>query len=279
MSLADENWTASDNLARFNTPISFLPVNETFNLYITLRVNADFTGTTLVNFAEISTADDDEDPDNTQPTDDDSTPDEDPTNPDEDDDDSAVIHVIEEGEEVFDLALIETLAPDQPSMVKPGDEVDLKITVFNQGTLPAEMIEVTQYLPIDVLLNRSNPQGWVSENDSTAKIMLMAGEELPVGGLAPDSMIMVMIQVVVDENTMAIKLVPHAEISDDGDKDDRDSTPDDDRTNDAGGVPNTGTDNTNDQTPPTDEDDHDPCLLYTSPSPRDRTRSRMPSSA
>ena len=24
---------------------------------------------------------------------------------------------------------------------------------------------------------------------------------------------------------------------------------------------------------------HDPCLLYTSPSPRDRTRSRMPSSA
>ena len=25
--------------------------------------------------------------------------------------------------------------------------------------------------------------------------------------------------------------------------------------------------------------DYDPCLLYTSPSPRDRTRSRMPSSA
>ena len=26
-------------------------------------------------------------------------------------------------------------------------------------------------------------------------------------------------------------------------------------------------------------DEYDPCLLYTSPSPRDRTRSRMPSSA
>ena len=28
-----------------------------------------------------------------------------------------------------------------------------------------------------------------------------------------------------------------------------------------------------------DESDNQPCLLYTSPSPRDRTRSRMPSSA
>ena len=28
-----------------------------------------------------------------------------------------------------------------------------------------------------------------------------------------------------------------------------------------------------------DDDDDDDCLLYTSPSPRDRTRSRMPSSA
>ena len=41
---------------------------------------------------------------------------------------------------------------------------------------------------------------------------------------------------------------------------DFDSTPDSDPTNDAGGEVNT-------------------CLLYTSPSPRDRTRSRMPSSA
>ena len=31
------------------------------------------------------------------------------------------------------------------------------------------------------------------------------------------------------------------------------------------------------QAKPTQDDDH--CLLYTSPSPRDRTRSRMPSSA
>ena len=30
---------------------------------------------------------------------------------------------------------------------------------------------------------------------------------------------------------------------------------------------------------PDDDDDFDTCLLYTSPSPRDRTRSRMPSSA
>ena len=31
--------------------------------------------------------------------------------------------------------------------------------------------------------------------------------------------------------------------------------------------------------PDDDDDDDDTCLLYTSPSPRDRTRSRMPSSA
>ena len=30
---------------------------------------------------------------------------------------------------------------------------------------------------------------------------------------------------------------------------------------------------------PIEETDYEPCLLYTSPSPRDRTRSRMPSSA
>jgi len=120
-------------------------------------VNPVFTSISLVNFAEISTADDDEDPNNDPPTDEDSTPDEDPTNEDEDDDDSAVVTVVPPvvPTEVFDLALIETLAPGQEGMVRPGETVDFKITVFNQGTLPAETIEITQYLPTGLTLNLS----------------------------------------------------------------------------------------------------------------------------
>ena len=261
MSLADANWTASQDTARFNTPISYLPAGASYELYITLKVDLDFTGTTLVNFAEISEADDDTDPSNTPPVDEDSTPDEDKENEDEDDDDSAIVTVVEEGEEIFDLALIETLAPGQSGMVQAGEEVAIKIKVSNQGTLPAETIEVTQYLPEGLILSSNNSQDWVAENDSTASILLTAGNQLPTDGLAPDSMIMVMIQVVVEDDVIGGKLTPHAEISDDGIQEDIDSTPDDNRTNDAGGIPNTDSDNSSDQLPPSDEDDADPVQI------------------
>ena len=229
---------------RYNTPISFLGFGQTTIIEIRLQVNPTYTSASLVNFAEITTADDDDDPTNEPPTDEDSTPDEDPTNPDEDDDDTAVVTVTppDVPEDVFDLALIETLAPGQEGMVRPRETVDFKITVFNQGTLPADTIEITQYLPVGLTLNSANTQGWTAVNDSTATINVT----LPNGELAPDSMIMVMIQLVVDEHLTMGKLTAHAEISEDGSEDDHDSTP---------------------------------CLLYTSPSPRDRTRSRMPSSA
>jgi len=94
-------------------------------------------------------------------------------------------------------------------------------------------------------------------NDITATINVT----LPSGGLAPDSMIMVMIQVVVDENLEGGKLTAHAEISDDGGNEDIDSTPDDNRTNDAGGEVNTDTDDTFDQVLPKDEDDEDPVQI------------------
>ena len=63
---------------------------------------------------------------------------------------------------------------------------------------------------------------------------------------------------------------------------DVDSTPDSDTGSDDefgfGEGPNDDVVNDNSfDDNPNDEDDH--CLLYTSPSPRDRTRSRMPSSA
>ncbi|MEM6318586.1 MAG: SdrD B-like domain-containing protein [Bacteroidota bacterium] len=261
MSLADENWTATGNVARFNTPIVFLPAGSDYNLYITLKVNDDFTGTSLRNIAEISTADDDNDPTNTPPTDEDSTPDEDPTNGDEDDDDDAIVTVVPENNDIFDLALIETLAPGQEGMVRPGEMVDFKITVFNQGTLPAETIEITQYLPEGLTLNVANTQGWTVVNDSTITITLNAGEELPAGGLAAGEMYMLFIQTVVSDDLSSGKLTARAEISDDGGNNDQDSTPDDDRTNDAGGIPNTSTDDVSDQTPPTDEDDEDPVQI------------------
>ena len=47
----------------------------------------------------------------------------------------------------------------------------------------------------------------------------------------------------------------------------------------AGDDPTDPTDTDGDNVPDYREEDSDNCLLYTSPSPRDRTRSRMPSSA
>ena len=82
--------------------------------------------------------------------------------------------------------------------------------------------------------------------------------------------------VVSDDITAAGELIIKSEISSAEDDQgnmpaDIDSTPDADFTNDAGGIVDSNTDDT--------VDNENGCLLYTSPSPRDATLSRMPSSA
>ena len=52
---------------------------------------------------------------------------------------------------MYDLALTKTLVGSGPFVA--GDDVTFRITVFNQGNLPASSIEITDYIPTDLTLN------------------------------------------------------------------------------------------------------------------------------
>jgi len=120
MSLNDFGWTDNgDGSETVFSPIVSLPAGESTSITITFTIDLDFMGTSLMNFAEISSADDDTDPTNEGPNDVDSTSDNNPdndgpseddatdnTNGDEDDHDPAEITV----GQVYDLALVKTLS-------------------------------------------------------------------------------------------------------------------------------------------------------------------------
>ncbi len=53
----------------------------------------------------------------------------------------------------FDLALRKTLSPGQASVVRVGDTVSFTITVYNQGTIPATNVQITDYIPAGMALN------------------------------------------------------------------------------------------------------------------------------
>jgi len=126
---------------------------------VSFIVNADASAGTVTNTAEIQDANDDlgdspedndsttdDDPNNDPSTDDaidgdGSGPDGDPTG-DEDDNDSEDADI-----QIFDLASNITLAPGEDGRVYPGETVELKVTVFNQGTVTAENVEVTLMIP------------------------------------------------------------------------------------------------------------------------------------
>ncbi|MEM1214491.1 MAG: DUF11 domain-containing protein [Bacteroidota bacterium] len=75
LTLNDANWTESPmGTAVLNTPIAFIPVNTSETVDITFTLSNTFVGTSISNDAEITAADDDNDPNNTPPTDRDSTP-------------------------------------------------------------------------------------------------------------------------------------------------------------------------------------------------------------
>lgn len=77
--LADTLWTASGTNAVYTLPAT-LATNTSVVVPLTLMVDASFTGDELVNYAEISKADNDTDPNNTPLPDVDSTPDSDDSN-------------------------------------------------------------------------------------------------------------------------------------------------------------------------------------------------------
>ncbi|MBK9015411.1 MAG: DUF11 domain-containing protein [Saprospiraceae bacterium] len=138
-----------------------IPPGGTAAVDILLIVDPAFTGNTILNTAEISFADNDDDPTNGSPQDEDSTPDDDEMNDgsgsgQEDDIDEAPIHLdIPTGD--FDLALEKMLAPGQSPLVDIGDEVSYLIKITNEGTLPAYHIDVNDNIPAGLALSPNDP--------------------------------------------------------------------------------------------------------------------------
>jgi len=258
--LADTDW-AGDSTYTFSAGLA---VGAIDSVDVDVQINPAFMGTSITNNAEISVA-----ANALNQADSDSTPNSEDGNSaadgvdndlvatdGSDDFDPAVVTV----GQVFDLALIEDLAPGQSGTIAPGDTGNIKITVTNQGTVTADEITITQSLPAGVTINDIDIDAFVFVDDSEATITLTPGFGLPIGGLLPDSMLMINLEVLFDENIRANNLTLYAEISDDGAGDDIDSTPNNDLTDDAGGVPNSATDNVMDNSNG-DEDDHDPVFF------------------
>ena len=55
--------------------------------------------------------------------------------------------------EVFDLALIKTLAAGEDARVYPGETVTFTLEVLNQGTVPASNIVIEDYVPAGLALS------------------------------------------------------------------------------------------------------------------------------
>jgi uncharacterized repeat protein (TIGR01451 family) len=167
-------------------------------------------GTRIENFAEISSATDE----NGDPqTDIDSNPDtvdDDTYNQDnevsgngnegEDEDDHDGEEIVIKG---FDLALIKTLADGQASLVSEGDDVTFRITILNQGMIAADSIVIQDYIPAGFTLNDAD---WTA-NAGGAEIVLSVANGGLTSALAADSSVTVDITLTVD-NPLALDLTP-----------------------------------------------------------------------
>jgi len=253
---SDPDWTYVIPTATLNTPIPFLAAGTSTTVDIEMIIDPAFQGTSLVNYSEISEADDDMDPNNDPPTDVDSTPDADGsndgpsedndtdnTNGDEDDHDPAELIL----EQTFDLALTKVISPAQAFPVSLGDDVTFTIEVCNQGTIDAYNVDVVDYLPADLTLNDPD---WILDANGNPFITL-------AGPITPGACEAVDLTATIVNLPASGVIENFSEIADAEDEDgnhppDEDSTPDDDPGND-GPVTDNDTDNTDG-----DEDDHDP---------------------
>lgn len=223
LTLNDATWSAvSGGITTKTIPIIAAGSSATVN--ITFNINSDFSGTTLVNQAEISAADDDNIPNNTPPVDVDSYTDNNPNNDgvsvdDEinedrkgnaakDEDDSDIDTQTITPVKKFDLAIRKTVVGSGPFAA--GGSVTFKIEVLNQGTVDAYNIEVTDYIPTGLTLNDNQ---WTLP--SAGKTTRTIGQIVP-GGNA-----ILYITFAVDSSFSGTSITNSAEIS----KSDDDTNP------------------------------------------------------
>ncbi len=82
----------------------------------------------------------------------------------------------------FDLALKKQIAAGQPAQFDLGDDVTFDITVYNQGLLPADSIQIVDYFPTQLTLNDGN---WQAVGLTATRTLAVADGSLPAGGLSP----------------------------------------------------------------------------------------------
>ncbi|MCO6477516.1 MAG: DUF11 domain-containing protein [Phaeodactylibacter sp.] len=262
LTLSDNNWTANGGVASYNTPIANLAPGASQVVEINFVVDQGFGGAVITNFAEIFSAA------NGQGLDDaDSTPGNGASGGNEDDFDSAAITISPAPR--FDLALRKQLKTSAtPGPFFPGSPAVFRITVANQGNMDAYRVEVTDYIPSGLVLSDAN---WAQSGATATRVI---PGPIPPGGTA-----VLDISFVVEPGFTGNSIINFAEISaadDDTDPgntppDDADSQFDNDSSNDAGGMANSPSDdamNGNGTGQPgstlaaTDEDDHDPALIF-----------------
>jgi uncharacterized repeat protein (TIGR01451 family) len=173
LTLNDATWAMSGANA---TKILAGPIapNSSVQVPITLKINTGFIGTNLTNVVEITKADDDTNPNNTPPTDIDSTPGN--KIPDEDDIDQEPIpfQPTPPTTPVFDLALTKKVVGSGP--FKVGDLVTFEISVLNQGSVQAYGVQVSDRIPTGFTLSDA---AWTQSG--TNAIQTIAGP-IAVGG-------------------------------------------------------------------------------------------------
>lgn len=266
LTLNDPNWTVNGSVATYNPSLPTLAAGASANVNITFNISPSFTGSAITNFAEIGAA-----TNGLGLYDVDSTPGNGASGPNEDDYDSEIIYVTPEVDPVFDLALRKKLKTSvTPGPFSPGSTVVFEIDIINQGEMDAYNVQITDYIPNGLLLNDIN---W------TQGLPGLATRTIPGPIAANGGSVTVNISFLIDLGFAGASLVNYAEISAaDNDTNpgnvppnDVDSPYDQSNFNDAGGQPNSAADDALDGngtgapgsgTASTDEDDHDPAIIY-----------------
>jgi len=214
LTLEDENWFTTLPGQVATTIYGPILPGQSVRITLTARLSATATANaTITNRAEISAASNEA---SQSATDVDSTMDNNPNNDgvprdnaihsengDKDNADFATFTVQPPG--IFDLALRKTLAIGQSPTVNPGDYVNFTLEVFNQGSVSARAITVTDYLPTGTTLADAN---WTNNGNGTA-----TGTFGNVFNLAPGASVKLPLRLQVNTSTATGELRNVAEIS------------------------------------------------------------------
>ncbi len=255
-------WTLIDpNTATLTTPIATIPFGmpaPSTTLLIDLMVDSNVEGT-LSNFAEVTSVDDDNDPNNTSLDDVDSTPDTvvandvltddevdlTPTTGDEDDHDVETVFV-----DLFDLALTKVVnTTATPGPYTPGSTIQFTISIINQGTLDAFDVDIEDYAPVGL----STPTLVAGQ---TGVVMNPTGD-FTVASVAAGTTFTFEVEGIIDATYMGTSLINDAEITGGSDSVGGPDTNDDDSSPGDDGTPDDIL-NDDDVTDVTGGDDQDP---------------------